>query len=1028
MMRIKSRKCLAALLVLAVFVLTPAWLRAQSGEVILFGLTNAWRYNQTVSYDGTNWTAPNFDDTALPLGRGVLALEDANNAFVTSRTNTALTLGRLTYYFRTTFVFTGSTAGLFLTFSNIVDDGAVFYLNGREVQRLFLPAAPTAITYTNLASNHEATAFDLFTVSGPLVETNLVQGTNVLAVEVHQTSPNSSDIAFGCALSATFPQLTPLPLRLPIAPPVFGYTTVNAFPGLNFGQPVCFATPPGETNRLFVLSKAGQMYVLTNLASPSLTTVLNLSGRVFTGSESGLLGLAFHPDFANPTNRYFFLFYSLNTNSSQGSNVLHQRVARFQMTATNNNVALESSELLLLNQRDPAGNHNGGDLHFGPDGLLYVTLGDGGVQNDGDRNSQLIGSNFFSAIMRLDVDTPPRAGSLMPNLHPANNFSGVINYRIPADNPFLGRTNYDGYPFNATNLRGEFYATGFRNPWRMSFDPVTGFLYCADVGQNTWEEVDIITKGGNYGWAYREGLHVGYRATNSVVEPLIDPIQEYQHGSGPTQGNSITGGLVYRGARLAQLTGWYLFSDYSSGNIWRLRYDGTNTVPFERLTGRGGIAAFGAHPANGDVLMANVNDGVIYRLDYNTNDVLGAPLPPTLAGTGAFTNLASLTNATQPLIASSGLTPYDINVHFWSDNARKSRWFLSATNLKIGFQPEAHWTFTNGQTWVKHFDLELTNGVPSSARRLETRFLVKNTNGVYGVTYRWNSLTNAALVPEEGLDEAIVLNDGGTTRTQVWHYPGRTECLACHTPVGGFGLGFNSVQLNRDYGYAGGVSNQLAFLSAAGIFSNAPTELHSLRALAAATNEAVSLEWRVRSYLAANCASCHQPGGLGVGTWNASVTNFTALSGLIHGAVGNNFGNTNARVITPGSLTNSMLLTRISTRGAGQMPPLASTVLDTQAMALFSRWITNDLAGGWTNTIAPLVIGLNPTNGAVQFMQPANRAARVETTTNLTLPIPWSFLDMPENRPTYPAAAHAVSITDGTNAAQKFYRVRLSAP
>ena len=1015
---------------LALVLCTAAPALAQT-ETILFSLTNAWRYNQTVSYDGTNWTTPNFNDDALPSGRGVLALEDANNAFVISRTNTALALGRITYYFRTTFLFTGSTAGLFLTFSNIVDDGAVFYLNGREVQRLYMAAAPTVISYTNLATSHEATGFDVFTLSGALLETNLVQGLNVLAVEVHQTLGSSSDIVFGSALSATFPELTPLPLRLPVTPPVLGYTTVNAFPGLNFGQPVCFATPPGETNRLFVLNKAGQMYAITNLASPNLTTVLDLSGRVYTPSESGLLGLAFHPDFANPTNRYFFLFYSLLTNSSQGNGVLHQRVARFQMTATNGNASLQSSEVVLMNQRDPADNHNGADLHFGPDGLLYVSLGDGGVQNDGDRNSQLITSNFFSAIMRLDVDTPPRVSSLLPNPHPANTNGGAINYRIPADNPFIGRTNFDGYTINPTNIRTEFYAVGFRNPWRFSFDPVTGFLYCGDVGQNTWEEVDVVTKGGNYGWAYREGLHVGYRATNSVVGPLIDPIQDYQHGTGPTQGNSITGGLVYRGARFPLLYGWYVFADYASGNIWRLRYDGTNTVPYERITGRNGISAFGTDPSNDDVLLANVNDGAIYRLIYNTNGALGAPLPPTLDGTGAFTNLTTLTNQTQPLVASGGLVPYDLNVHFWSDNARKSRWFLSATNLKIGFRPEGNWSFNNGQTWVKHFDLELTNGVASSARRLETRFIVKNTNGVYGVTYRWNSLTNAALVPEEGLDEAITINDGGNLRTQVWHYPSRTECLACHTAVGGFGLGFNTVQLNRDFGYAGGVSNQIAFLGAVGIFSNAVTDVNSLRALAAATNESASLEWRVRSYLAANCASCHQPGGLGLGSWTANLTNSTLSAGLIHGLLANNFGNTNARVIVPGSLSNSMLLTRLSVRGISQMPPLASSVLDPQAIALLSRWITNDLAGGWTNLIAPLSIGVQATNagGAVQFTQPANRATRVEVATNLTPPIAWQFLNVVENRPTYPATSNVMTISDGaTNAAQKFYRVRVSTP
>lgn len=1004
-------------------------LAARPAETILFGLTNAWHYNQTTSYDAVNWTATNFNDSALPAGRGVLAVEDAANTFVTSRTNTVLTLGRLTYYFRTTFNYTGSVAGTVLTFSNIVDDGAVFYLNGREIQRLYLPAAPTAITYTNLASNHEATSFDVFSIFGPLVETNLVQGTNVLAVEVHQTTAGSSDIVFGCALSATTSELTPAPLRFPLAPPTYGYSVVNAFPGLSFGQPVCLASAPDETNRLFVLNKLGQMYAITNLASPNLTTALNLGGRVYTSSESGLLGLAFHPGFA--TNRYFFLFYSLITNSSQGAGVLHQRVSRFQMTETNANVALQDSELVLVNQRDPAGNHNGGDLHFGPDGLLYASLGDGGVQYDGDRNSQIITSNFFSAILRLDVDDPPRPSSLLPNPHAANTNNGAINYRIPFDNPYIGATNFDGRAIDPNQVRTEFYAVGFRNPWRFSFDPVTGRLYCGDVGQDMWEEVDIITKGGNYGWAYREGLHPGYRATNTVVGPLLDPIQEYQHGSGTSQGNSVTGGRVYRGQRFPQLYGWYVFADYASGNIWRLHHDGTNTIPFQRLAGQGGISAFGADPSNGDLLMANVSGGQISRLIYDTNSAAGAPIPPTLAETGAFPELATLTNQTQSLPVASGLAPYDINVHFWSDNARKSRWFLNATNLKMGFNPGGNWTFPAGAAWVKHFDLELTNGAPESARRLETRFLIKNTNGVYGVTYRWTSLTNAVLVPEAGFDEALVIDDGGgITRTQLWHYPSRTECNLCHTPVAGFALGFNTEQLNREFAYAGGASNQLAHFSAAGMFSNAAGLLNAHRALAAAGDESSSLEWRVRSYLEANCAQCHQPGGAGLGSWVADINYQTGAAGLIGGLLNNNFGNPDARVIAPGSLANSMILSRISTRGPGQMPPLASSVLDTQAIALLSRWITNDLPNGWSNTTAPLSLGIVATNGAgvLQFTQPANRSVTIQTATNLNAPVSWQFLDTPANRPTYPAAPQAVTIPAGTNGTQRFYRGSVGTP
>ena len=220
-------------------------------------------------------------------------------------------------------------------------------------------------------------------------------------------------------------------------------------------------------------------------------------------------------------------------------------------------------------------------------------------------------------------------------------------------------------------------------------------------------------------------------------------------------------------------------------------------------------------------------------------------------------------------------------------------------------------------------------------------------------------------------------------------------------------------------------------MSAAGYFTSPISNIHALRSLAAGTNAAASREWRVRSYLAANCSQCHQPGGAGLGSWNANITNYTLNAGLINGALNNSVGNPNARVIAPGSLVNSMLLTRISTRGAMQMPPLASSVPDTQAIALVSSWITNDLADGWTNSIAPLSISLRATNGAavVQFTQPANRAHRLETATNLSIPVAWQFLNVPENRPTYPASNKVTTVVDdATNAGQKFYRVRLNVP
>jgi glucose/arabinose dehydrogenase len=1042
-------------------------------QLELVAFTNIWKYNQTVSWDGTNWTSTAFDDAALPSGRGVLALESAND-FVTSRTNTILTLGRLTYYFRTHFNFTGNVAGATLTFSNIVDDGAVYYLNGVEINRLYLPAAPAVMSYSTLATSHEATAFDVFKLSGPVLETNLVNGDNVLAVEVHQTASTSSDIVFGTSVSATVVDTNPPPtLRMPAEPPTFGYTLVNAFGNLTFSNPTVILSPPGETNRLFVVEQGGKVAVIPNLAAPNRSVFLDISAKIVGGSptdERGLLGMTFHPGYA--TNGYFYLFYSCNsTTPGIATNALHERVARFQVSATNANVAA-TNEQILIDQYDQAGNHNGGCLQFGPDGYLYISVGDEGDQNSTLGNSQRLDRDFFSAILRIDVDK--RAGNLAPNPHPSNtnNPSGTINYSIPSDNPYLGVTSFNGTNISPSALRTEFYAIGFRNPWRFSFDPTTGYLYCGDVGQDTWEEIDIVVKGANYGWYNREGLHQG-PGPATIPVGNVDPIQEYHHGTAANQGNSVSGGVVYRGSNIPSLYGHYVFADYVSGNVWALRYDQTNTVPFFRLTGDAGIAAFGVDPRNGDVLTADQSEDTIKRLVYDTNTVIGTQLPPTLAQTGAFTNLETLTAQSDLLPPNAGMVPYDINVPFWSDNARKSRWFFDAGLSNIVFRPEGPWTFPAGMAWVKHFDLELTNGVPESSRRLETRILVKTTNSVYGVTYRWgNSLTNATLVPDAGLDEEFTINDAGVLRTQVWHYPSRSECLSCHTSAGGWALGFNTLQLNKKVDFGTGLTNQIARWNRAGYFAGSLSNLHALRALAHAANTNASAEWRVRSYLAANCAQCHQPGGLVGSGWTAAITNRTADAGIVRGALNNNGGDPDNRVVTPGDVGHSMMLARISTRGAGQMPPLATTVLDTNAMALLRFWITNDLPsfetfaqwqvrwfgstdepnaaadfdadGDFSANYAEYVAGTNPLDpvdawgvsisgdaghALLQIPQPANRLVEVQEANSLGAPSVWTFLDLPENRPCYPSAARQVNISQSlTNGLQKFYRVRLSQP
>jgi mono/diheme cytochrome c family protein len=436
-----------------------------------------------------------------------------------------------------------------------------------------------------------------------------------------------------------------------------------------------------------------------------------------------------------------------------------------------------------------------------------------------------------------------------------------------------------------------------------------------------------------------------------------------------------------------------------------------------------------------------------------------------------FSNLTTLT-------PHAGILPYELNVPFWSDNAIKRRWF-SVPNpaLPITFRATNNYSFPTGIVWIKHFDLELTNGVPESRRRLETRLLVRDSaSGVYGLTYRWgDSSTNAALVADSGLNESFVIDDGGgILRTQMWRYPSRSECLVCHTPPtqGGLALGFNTPQLNRDFDYGGVVDNQLRALANAGYFSSPPTNIFALRSLPALTNEAWSVESRVRAYFAANCASCHLPGGPGRGNFDARPFRATSASGFIDGPLFENFGNPANRAIVSGSLSNSMILTRLTTPGIGRMPPLGSSVLDTQAIALVSRWITNALPSsvsftnwqllhfGSTNSPDALasadpdgdrarnylewLTSTGPTNAldfcqatmlrtgavaSITYPRQANRGFEVEWTTNLFATNLWRALAVPQNRPFF-AATNGTGVVDDviTNGPARFYRVRVYEP
>jgi uncharacterized repeat protein (TIGR03806 family) len=677
-------------------------------------------------------------------------------------------------------------------------------------------------------------------------------------------------------------------------------TTQRVFTSLgNFDQPVAMLQAPGNNSRWYVVQKSGLVRSFDNTANVATTsTFIDVSSRLTSAptnvnDERGLLGMAFHPNY--PTDPRVFLFYTATVGAQ-----LVDRVSQFRL-ATGGTMLDTASELVLFNVNDPATNHNGGNIAFGPDGFLYIGIGDGGSGNDpfgAIGNGQNL-QTLLGKMLRIDVA----------------NSSSTTTYAIPSDNPFASnpRCHLTG---TGTASCPEIYAYGFRNPWRWSFDRGgTNELWLNDVGQSEREEVDLVVRGGNYGWRCLEGTRNTGLSCGPNPNP-IPPVAEY----GRSQGVSTTGGYVYRGSAIPALHGRYVFGDIT-GNLFHIARDTTPTANLTNgqqtnLT----IASFG-QDQNGELYIVNlgnaVNTGTLHRIIQGTGG--GRQVPAQLSQTGCV-------NASTPTQPASGLIPYAPNAPFFSDNAVKNRWLALPDGQRIAVGGNDDFDFPNGSVLVKNFTLGTT--------LVETRLFMRHNNGDWaGYTYEWNA----------GGTEATRVVGGKTVQVagQTWQFPSEAQCLQCHTSAAGRTLGLEIGQLNGDFGYpTGRTANQLTTLNGIDVLTPALTQSPAQLPVIPNPFGGAAIGERARAWLHTNCANCHQPGGGAQSTMDLRYT--TALNLTASCDVAPTLGDlgiTDPRLIAPGSAARSVVVARVNRTGTGAMPPLTRHQIDTAGVQLLTDWI-----------------------------------------------------------------------------------------
>ncbi|MDX2176076.1 MAG: PQQ-dependent sugar dehydrogenase [Candidatus Sumerlaeia bacterium] len=848
-------------------------------------------------------------------------------------------------------------------------------------------------------------------------------------------------------------------------PPVSGSISLQSVPvaGVSIGTPVDIKHANDGSNRVFIVDQAGRI-VVYDADDPTRTAslFLDIDARVTSGGERGLLGLAFHPDYAS--NGRFFVNY---TNDTSG---LVTRVSEFiNPNPAGNMGTTVPTERILLQFNQPFSNHNGGFIDFDADGKLLIATGDGGSANDPQDTAQNVGS-FLGKILRIDVDAA---------------FAPGKQYAIPADNPFAvstpgptevivesrqpnGTTTTPGQGYQelsgefqdsplkstVTGLSGqgsrfstnssvnaavrftpagltpglwdvyvttpsdpsvnaansvyiivndgepmsytysansgstgnqwrllrrnvpmagngsdyvqlaegspqagnffvdavrlvkrsplpEIYTYGMRNPWRFSVDRVTGQVWIGDVGQDAREEVSLLVAGGNYGWRDAEG-EICTPSIDSTCDltGYVDPIYTYRHSGGSPTGCSITGGYVYRGSAFPELYGMYIFTDYCNGWLRGLRWDGVQLSFNNQLNAGTGlnILTFGERE-DGELLIGAQN-GQIYEI-IRQGAAPPSDLPLKLSDLPALLDLVQ--GGEVP-----GIIPYQPRVQFWSDNAIKSRYMAIPGLEQIGYLDYQGYEFPDASVLVKHFNYPLDESNPSSLMPVETRLMVKDGADWRAFSYRWNDAgTDADLLTSADTREFLVQTALGP-KTVKWDFPNESQCFQCHTTIANRVLGIQTPELNWEYEYpwSGVADNQLRTFAHLGVFQSPglPAQPAALPKQTDILDATLNIRSRARSYLQANCAYCHQPGGPTPSSMDLRFTTLASEMNAIDSPPrSGTLGLVDPQIVKPGDYQNSVLYQRIHRRGQNQMPPLASNIIDEPGSELIRQWIL-DLA------------------------------------------------------------------------------------